>query len=496
MQTKTYLKFAKILSLISIIFLVGQSIGVVSAQVVAVNFGISNITTSINGKYLYASYYTNNQSGMINGSGLMIENAQTGSILSKIPMEFRSNISTGYSTTPTTILIPSPSGEYLYIIDDWYQYPSNYSLPCNFALQKCAPFNMSMITTIDLSTNKIISQSQYPYFISSPAINPSGTIIYAIKNEGQVKQPFTWNFFNSSASNRKSISSDGSAYNNSIIMINTKTDNPIGNINENQEYPDHLVINSAGTYLYVISSNYAYENYSINSSTGEPIGNTPNNIYVTAYYSNNTEGIFQVQNNTIMVISTQTDKPVKKIPIYTEDIAANPSNPEIYVLANSILIINTTMNNITGSIPYSSYPYSIGFDKTGSLAYLTIYNDSDCNGASDCMPGSDVLFINTKTQKVTNETSTGPGVQALAINPLGTLLYVVNYGYNETINKIPSGQNIPDNETVNKIPSGQNIPEINNISISLIAVVVIILILLIIAFIYAKHRKNPIKPSL
>ena len=65
MQTKTYLKFAKILSLISIIFLVGQSIGVVRAQAIAVNFGISNITTSINGKYLYASYYTNYQSSIM-----------------------------------------------------------------------------------------------------------------------------------------------------------------------------------------------------------------------------------------------------------------------------------------------------------------------------------------------------------------------------------------------------------------------------------------------
>ena len=130
MQTKTYLEFVKILSLISIILVLGQSIGVVGAQVIAVNFGISNVTTSINGKYLYVSYYTNNESGMINSSGLLIENAQTGSMLSKIPMEFRSNISTGYSTYPTTLLIPSPSGEYLYIINDWYQYPSNYSLSC------------------------------------------------------------------------------------------------------------------------------------------------------------------------------------------------------------------------------------------------------------------------------------------------------------------------------------------------------------------------------
>ncbi len=489
MQTKTYLEFVKILSLISIILVLGQSIGVVGAQVIAVNFGISNVTTSINGKYLYVSYYTNNESGMINSSGLLIETAQTGSMLSKIPMEFRSNISTGYSTHPTTLLIPSPSGEYLYIINDWYQYPSNYSLSCYSAMHKCNPFNMSMITTIDLSTNKIIGQSQYPYFISSPAINPSGTIIYAIKNEGQVKQPFPWNPYNSSASNRKSVSSDGLAYNNSIIMINTKTDRLIGDITENPELPDHLVINSAGTYLYVISSNYTYENYSINSSTGEPIGNTPNNMYVTTYYSNNTEGIYQIQNNTIMVISTQTDKPIKKIPIYAEALATNPSKPEIYVLANPILIINANTNNITGSISYNTslYPYFIGFDKTGSLAYLTIYNESTCGGASDCMPGSDILFINTKTQKVTNETSLGAGVQALAINPLGTMLYVVNYGYNETINKIPTGQNI--------LLTAQNIPEINNISISLIAVVVLILIILIIAFIYTKHKKIPPKPD-
>ena len=55
MQTKTYLEFVKILSLISIILVLGQSIGVVGAQVIAVNFGISNVTTSINGKYLYVS---------------------------------------------------------------------------------------------------------------------------------------------------------------------------------------------------------------------------------------------------------------------------------------------------------------------------------------------------------------------------------------------------------------------------------------------------------
>ena len=189
------------------------------------------------------------------------------------------------------------------------------------------------------------------------------------------------------------------------------------------------------------------------------------------------------------MLSTQTDKPVKKIPIYTEDIAANPSNPEIYVLANSILIINTTMNNITGSIPYSSYPYSIGFDKTGSLFYLTVYNESSCGGITDCMPGSDVLFINTKTQKVTNETSIGSGVQALAINPLGTLLYVVNYGYNETINKIPTDQNIPETNNTGISPTAQKNPEIDNTSI-LIAVVVLILIILIIAIIYTKHRKN------
>ena len=103
-------------------------------------------------------------------------------------------------------------------------------------------------------------------------------------------------------------------------------------------------------------------------------------------------------------------------------VAATPSGSEVWVTesgANTVSVINTTTNTISGTIVVGIYPHGIAINPSGTTAYVANTGPNTGSGGSDT-----VSVINTTTQAVTATYGVGQAPQTVTVSPDGSLVFV------------------------------------------------------------------------
>jgi YVTN family beta-propeller protein len=202
-------------------------------------------------------------------------------------------------------------------------------------------------------------------------------------------------------------------------------------------------------------------------------------------------------NNTVSVIDTATNTPLKTIPVveYPHGVAVTPDGTKVYVTSdiyNLFSVIDTATNNVTNS-SFQSNGYGVAVNSNGTEVYLT-----DNRGAIDgidttrsptdivfqfaagnfpkgvavnpvkpilyvtCLtPSSDglVTVFDTTTHNNIASVSVGDNPIGVAVTHDGTKVYVANYGkfpdYKGIVSVIDTAtNNVTANVTVGKGPTG------------------------------------------
>jgi YVTN family beta-propeller protein len=126
-------------------------------------------------------------------------------------------------------------------------------------------------------------------------------------------------------------------------------------------------------------------------------------------------------------------------------LAFNPSGTLAYVTSfydGNVDVINPSTNTIINTITVGSSPLGVAFNPSGTLAYVVNYLSYTVN------------VINPATNTVINTIKTGTNPTGVAFNPQGTLAYVTNYG-SDTVNVInPSTNTVINTITVGSGPEG------------------------------------------
>ena len=107
---------------------------------------------------------------------------------------------------------------------------------------------------------------------------------------------------------------------------------------------------------------------------------------------------------------------------------------------HTVTVINTKTGSIINTINVGTMPSGVAFNPTGTLAYVTNYNDPvTTQPGQNPGPGS-VSVIDTKTSSVVGLIPVGNGAAAIALTPNGSTAYVVNYISNN-VNVIDTATN-------------------------------------------------------
>ncbi len=103
-------------------------------------------------------------------------------------------------------------------------------------------------------------------------------------------------------------------------------------------------------------------------------------------------------------------------------IAATPDGREVWVTesgTNTVSVISTSTNKITGTVVVGIYPHGIAISPDGKTAYVANTGPNTGRGGSDTVSAIDV-----GAQKVTATVTVGEAPQIVSISPDGTLVFV------------------------------------------------------------------------
>ena len=140
---------------------------------------------------------------------------------------------------------------------------------------------------------------------------------------------------------------------------------------------------------------------------------SPDNHYV--YVSNNLSGTVTVLDafNNYALATTITVGGTN-----LQGIAVSPNNSKIYVVntaANNVAVISTASWTVTSTIPVGNYPLEVAFNGSGSLAYVTNFNEDTIS----------VINTSSGTESLPR-ISVNPGPRGITVLPSGRI-YVANY---------------------------------------------------------------------
>ncbi len=196
-------------------------------------------------------------------------------------------------------------------------------------------------------------------------------------------------------------------------------------------YPNSVVVNQAGTLVYV--GNDGSQNVSvIDTSTNTKIIDIPTGDITRKIVLSPDESRLYValQGNYspagVAVIDTKTNTFVTKITIglgaFTQAVAINPAGTRVYAVNpffNSVSVIDTDLLQVVETISVGSTPTHLAITPDGSRLYVT-NEDSD-----------DVYVIDTSNNSVIGSPiHVGDGPLGITINSDGTRAYVTNYNDN------------------------------------------------------------------
>ncbi len=371
--------------------------------------GLFGISIAPNGAYAYATDIWNDTISIINIS--------TKTIIGTIPVS--------YSSYATSI---APNGAFAYasstsgvvevintstktvtgtITGLEASYYCGISIAPNDAYAYVTNYGNSTVSIINTSTKSIvgtITGFHYPYGVS---IAPNGAYAY-VANVG----------------------------NNNVSIVNTSTKSVVGLISISPKVPYCSSIAPNGAYAYV-GNNYGQITI-INTSTKTVISNitgatpyyglafAPDGAYaLTSYYSSvgySYPGIhvLSTATNTLTATFYPAAEYVNSTRMYY-GVSIAPNGAYAYATDynnNTVSIINTSTETITGTITGFSNPYlcSVSIAPNGAYAYVTNYGN---NTAS---------IVNTSSKSITGTISAFHNPAGVAFSPAGTFAYVVNVG--------------------------------------------------------------------
>lgn len=205
--------------------------------------------------------------------------------------------------------------------------------------------------------------------------------------------------------------------------------------------PEFITVNSDGTRAYVSNSDdntVSIIDLTSNTVVGAPVtvGPSPYGIALTpdgnfAYVANS--GPVGAGGDSVSVIdlATTTVKTGAGYPISVDEdpysIAINPAGTYAYVTNRedvTVSVIDLSTDTVTTPVTVGVEPYGVAINRAGTFAYVV-------NAGGESNVGADTVSV---IDLATNTLKTGAGYPisvgdrpwALAINPAGTLAYVVN----------------------------------------------------------------------
>lgn len=149
------------------------------------------------------------------------------------------------------------------------------------------------------------------------------------------------------------------------------------------------------------------------SGTGAAVYNWTNNTPSIGLAASGTGDIasFQALNaGTTPVIATITATPVSTAYAYVANYGT------VLSPGNTVSIINTLTNTVTGSIPVGNNPFGVAVSPDGTRVYVTNYSPAS----------NSVSVINTASNTVTGTIAVGSQPMGVAVSPDGTRVYVAN----------------------------------------------------------------------
>jgi YVTN family beta-propeller protein len=229
---------------------------------------------------------------------------------------------------------------------------------------------------------------------------------------------------------------------NSVSVIDTAT-NTVTEIPV-REWPDTVVVSPDGKKVYVTCNPDVYV---ISTKIITVIATLPftdvkvysagKKVYVVNSYGNKFS---------VWLINTKTNTVTAKAKVTglsspdKNKIVFNPTGTKMYVADfwnNNVSVINTKTNTVIARVPLGAQSEEIAVNPAGTMAYV--------------VNGNNVSVINTKTNTVTDTVPVGSNPGRIAVTPDGTKVYVVNRGTFD----------IPSN-TVSVIDTSTNTTEVSN----------------------------------
>lgn len=207
----------------------------------------------------------------------------------------------------------------------------------------------------------------------------------------------------------------------SIAVINTKTNTILKTLSTGG--PEQVAVSSDGTNVYVLGTTGLT---TINTATNQvanslQISNGSSILWDVALSPNGNYAYVTAQNDTVQIVNLGTDKVISEVSGITgaQSVAVSPDGSRIYVSGTSsgalvTYIINATTDSVSGKIPGVS-PSSMAFAPNGKYLYMTNSN------------GGSISIVNTTTNLVIDNISTGYFPSDIQVSPDGSYVYVTNY---------------------------------------------------------------------
>ncbi len=310
----------------------------------------------------------------------------------------------------------------------------------------------------------------------------------------------------------------------SVSVVSGKTNDFITTIPVGP-YPQGIVFDPSNGYIYVSNGNSSYVSV-INGATNRVIGNiTVGKGPWEMTYDPFNDFIYVLVGH-VVVINATSDRLVQNITVGQEpsSIAFDGLNDRLYVtnyVSDNVTVINASDNLVIGSIqigpPFNtsnpSGPVGITVDTANRLAYVSVNSHY-------------VYLINTTSDEIVGNISTGSYLQSITYDPINGYVYVVSEanpgrvsvinnstvidniiignnsegvavdGYNGNIYVVGEGSNGSNVLTVingsnNKVIPSQNIHNLPlSVVISAITVVAIVTTVLTIAIVSKRKRRK------
>jgi YVTN family beta-propeller protein len=276
--------------------------------------------------------------------------------------------------------------------------------------------NVNGVSVIDTSTNTVVAT--VPIVSSSLAINPLGTLVYAVTQR------------------------EFSVIDTGISIIDTSTNSVVGTIPLPAVFAlGNLVrgvaLNPEGTYLYV-----AMTDTDVTMPGGGAllvIDTGTNGIVDTVLFGGRTFGVtvnpagtlvYVTTEGGVSVIDTKTNTVVTTVLVKTvpEAVAVNPAGTYVYVtIGDGISVIDTNTNSVVATIPEPYYAVGVGVNPLGTYVYVTVDNGT-------------VSVIDASTNSIVATVPVGDGATDIAIGgPAGDFFDVPSnywaFSYIDTIYK-------------------------------------------------------------